>query len=76
VDTLIENFIVPIVSRNEAIKCITEIAALTFDGMSANDARICKLKLCGFYCCFVRKINELTKGRSLLDEYQNAKQSR
>lgn len=35
----------------------------------------CKLKLCGYYCNFIKKIQELTKGRSLYDEYLNAKRS-
>lgn len=65
----------PIQSRNEAIKCITEIAGLTFTELAESDVVFCKLKLCGYYCNFIKKIQELTKGRSLCDEYLNAKRS-
>lgn len=36
----------------------------------------CKLKLCGYFCNFITKITELTKGRSLIDEYQSVKKSK
>lgn len=33
------------------------------------------MKLCGYYCNFIQKITELTKGRELQSEYQSVKQS-
>jgi len=75
IDNLIQHFILPIHSRNEAIKCFTEIASLTFDELASNDAQHCKLKLCGYYCNFIKKVSELTKGRSLVDEYTSVKKS-
>lgn len=75
IDTLIEHFILPINSRNEAIKCFTEIASLTCEEIDFNESlRVhCRLKLCLFYCKFVKKISELTKSRSLTDEYMSVK---
>ena len=78
IENLIQHFILPISSRNEAIKCFTEIASLTFDELEPNDPMRyqCRMKLCGFYCQFINKITELTKGRSLTDEYQCVKKSK
>jgi hypothetical protein len=73
IDNLITHFIVPIQSRNEAIKCFTEVASLTFTELSDDDAQQCKLKLCGFFCKFINKITELTRGRSLFDEFKAIK---
>ena len=75
IDNLIQHFILPIHSRNEAIKCFTEIASLTFGELEVAEAQHCKLKLCGYYCNFIKKISELTKGRSLVDEYTSVKKS-
>jgi exportin-1 len=74
---LIEHFILPIQSRNEAIKCVTEIASLTFEELDAQDPmRLhCRMKLCHYYCQFIKKITELTKNRSLTDEYASVKKS-
>lgn len=75
IENLINHFILPIHSRNEAIKCFTEISSLTFGELEVNDANHCKVKLCYYYCSFIKKITELTKGRSLADEYASVKKS-
>ncbi len=77
IQNLIEHFILPIYSRNEAIKCFTEIASLTFDELDSQDPMRfhCRMKLCEYYCQFIRKITELTKSRSLTDEYASVKNS-
>jgi hypothetical protein len=73
IDNLIAHFIVPIASRNEAIKCFTEVACLTFDELPQQDAQKCKFKLMGFYCSFIQRIMELTKNRSLKDEFESVR---
>lgn len=53
IENLITHFIVPIHSRNEAIKCFTEISSLTFAELDPNDAQQCKVRLCYYYCSFI-----------------------
>ena len=69
IENLIKYFISPVPSRNEAIKCFTEIASLTFEECAEGDRNACKERLCMYYCNFISKISETTKGRSLHDEF-------
>lgn len=87
---ILNNFIVPNTSRIEAIKCFGEIAALLCppeaDGKiltntKANPSldpenRPNQEKLCLYFCIFIQKIVEITKNRSLFDEFSNVKGSK
>ena len=88
---ILNNFLVPNTSRIEAIKCYGEIAALLCppesDGKilinnpltppSADPAnRPNQEKLCLSFCVFIQKIVEITKNRSLLDEFNSVKNSK
>ena len=60
----------PSTSRIEAIKCFGEIASLNFDDCEATEKRAIKEKLCFYFCMFVQKITEISKNRSLVDEFK------
>lgn len=68
---ILNNFLVPNTSRIEAIKCFGEIASLNFEDCEANEKRAIKEKLCFYFCMFIQKITEITKNRSLLDEFKS-----
>ena len=76
IENLLKYFIVPYQSRNEAIKCFTEIANLEFSDLEPQEASQCREKLCLYYCAFVEQISLTTKGRSLEDEFKNVKSSK
>lgn len=77
IEVIINNFIEPPNSRIEAIKCITEISSLDFKEIDdPNLFRRCKEKLCYFYCLLIQRIHSLTKGRSLIDEYNATLQTK
>jgi exportin-1 len=77
IEVIINHFIEPPNSRIEAIKCITEISSLDFKEIDdPNLSRRCKEKLCYFYCLLIQRIHSLTKGRSLLDEYNATLQTK
>lgn len=77
IELIISNFIEPPNSRIEAIKCITEISSLDFKDMDDPGlARRCKEKLCYYYCLLIQRIQSVTKGRSLLDEYNSTLQTK
>lgn len=65
IENLLRHFIVPFQSRNEAIKCFTEVSSLTFDELEDAEANACREKLCIYFCNFIQQISETTKGRSL-----------
>lgn len=76
VEMIINNFLAPSTSRNEAIRCFTEIASLSLDDSDEAEKRACKEKTCLFFCYFVAKIAEITKNRSLLEEFQSLQGSK
>lgn len=50
---IINNFISPSQTRNEAIKCMTEIAQLTFDDVDEAEKQVNKEKICMYFCLFI-----------------------
>ena len=72
-EMLIKKYIQPVQTRIEAIKCITEISSLTFKEIENEPqfVRVCKEKLCYYYCLLMQQISETTKQRSLLLEYES-----
>ena len=84
---ILNYFIVPNTSRIESIKCFGEIASLlgppesdgktlTNNTSASAENRPNQEKLCLYFCIFIQKIVEITKGRSLLDEFNNVKGSK
>ena len=73
---IINNFISPAQTRNEAIRCMTEIAQLTFEDLEEQERLVNKEKICMYFCLFIQKIAEVTKGRSLLDEFKSVVNSK
>jgi len=73
---IINNFLAPSTSRIEAIRCFTEIASLSLEEADENEKRGCKEKLCMYFCMFIQKINEITKNRSLVEEYKNVQNTK
>jgi exportin-1 len=71
IELILNNFVVPNTTRIEAIKCFTEIASLDFSEMDPAEQRALKEKVCLYFCLFVSKIAEVTKNRSLVDEYKS-----
>jgi exportin-1 len=67
---IINNFLGPASSRIEAIRCFTEIASLQLDDSDEAEKRSCKEKICMYFCLFIQKITEITKNRSLVDEFK------
>lgn len=70
VPLIINNFLTPTQTRIEAIRCITEIASLSFEDCEEGERRSCKERNCLYYCHFIQRIAEITHRRSLADEYQ------
>jgi exportin-1 len=52
IQVLLTEFIVPVETRIESIKCFTEIASLTFEEFEndENTKNICRQKLCMYFC--------------------------
>lgn len=89
---ILNNFLLPNTSRIEAIKCFGEIAALLCPTESDSKTTLTNNpttnpsldpenrpnqdKLCLFYCIFIQKIVDITKGRNFLDEFNNVKGSK
>jgi exportin-1 len=73
---IINNFLAPSTSRNEAIRCFTEIASLNLDDADESEKRSCKEKICLYFCMFISKIAEITKSRSLYDEFKNVENTK
>jgi hypothetical protein len=73
---IINNFLQPSSSRNEAIRCFTDIAGLSFADCDPAETRAYKEKTCIYFCMFVQKIAEITKNRSLYDEFKNVENSK
>lgn len=69
IDMILNNFLVPNVTRIEAIKCFTEVVSISLADLPPNEQRIIKEKICLYFCYFIQKIAEITKNRSLFDEY-------
>jgi hypothetical protein len=69
VDLILNNFLVPNVTRIEAIKCFTEVVSIPLAELTTNDQRVIKEKICLYFCYFIQKITEITKNRSLFEEY-------
>ena len=61
----------------DAIKCITEVSALTFEEIEdPNEQREMKEKLCFYFCQMIQQVQTTTKNRSLQQEFnavQNTK---
>lgn len=90
--TLILNyFLAPTTSRIEAIKCFGEIAALLCPADQEQTGKLSNValpapsdpanrpnqeKLCLHFCTFIQKLVEITKDRSLSDEFQSVKGSK
>jgi exportin-1 len=71
VELILNNFVVPATTRIEGIKCFTEIATLPIEELSPMEQRATKEKICLYFCIFIQKITEITKNRSLVDEYSS-----
>ena len=69
IELILNNFIVPNPTRIEAIKCFTEIASLDLSDATVEEQRGFKEKICLYFCLFISKIAEVTKGRPFLDEF-------
>lgn len=70
IEIILNNFITPSSSRIEAIKVFTEISCLDLKDQDAADQVRIKEKLCMLFCIFISKIAEVTKNRSLDEEYR------
>ena len=55
---------------------MTEIAQLTFEDLEEQERLVNKEKICMYFCLFIQKIVEVTKGRSLLDEFNSVVNSK
>jgi hypothetical protein len=55
---------------------MTEIASLTFEDADEQERRANKEKVCLYFCLFIQKVVEVTKGRSLLDEFNSVQNSK
>lgn len=73
---VINNFLAPASSRIEAIRCFTEIASLPLDDAEEEEKKSCKEKICMYFCLFIQKITEITKNRSLVEEYKQVLNSK
>ena len=69
-ELILNNFIVPSQTRIEAIKCFTEIASLDLSDLNPLEQRALKEKICLYFCVFIQKISEVTKNRSLEEEFK------
>jgi Exportin 1-like protein len=86
---ILNHFLVPNTSRIEAIKCFGEIAALlgppdtegktvltNVAPVQTEENRPNQEKLCLYFCIYIQKIVEITKNRSLLDEFNSVRGSK
>jgi exportin-1 len=76
IENLLNYFIVPAYSRNEAIKCFTEIASLEFKDLPDHEQSECKQRLLWYYCVLIQKVTETIKQRTFNDEYNNVKNTK
>lgn len=76
IETILNNFVLPATTRVESIKCFTEVASLDLKDVEPGEVRRFQEKMCLFFCIFVQRVAEVTKQRSLEEEYQNVVQAK
>ena len=77
IEGIISKYIAPAQTRIDAIKCITEVSQLTLDDVDdEGEKHQMKEKLCFYYCTMLKQVYTTTKGRNLVDEFQNVQNTK